>query len=414
MKKLLNIFFFLALAFPLAASHGAVHAASFTLTNTYDKCIQFDSTTQPPIPHAFYGNLLIDDNPAPVGTKVEVKGTGVMTGGFGNPLYTTEEGKYGDAGYLGAKLVAQGETLVDGTLLTFYVNNILTEHTFLWQEGELDKLDLSLDIAGITCTLNISSTAGGSVVEPGEASPYTYNCTDEVDLLAMAESCYNFTGWTADSPDALAAIDEPTSVDTFITMNGNFSITANFEPVPHLAGLEIPFNVGWNTFSTPIALHDCNDTWGEFIAANKLDVAIIYGYDAATESWVSADDGDKIEPLYGFYVRTTAAGLAHVVPSADFTPMPTRELSRGVHLIGPAPDSLTDIDAVSALDSVYTVDGGNTGYTMAVSPFVNSPNNWAYVRDAIDPPMMSIGRACWLVMENAGELAGSSSTPLSP
>jgi len=230
----------------------------------------------------------------------------------------------------------------------------------------------------------------------------------------MAEDCYRFTGWTADSPEALAAIDDPASADTFITMNGNYSITANFDSPPEVEDLEIPFHVGWNTFSTPISLHDCFDTWEEFITANELDVSMIYGYDAAAESWVSVDEGDNITPLYGFYVKTSAEGLAHIIPSTNTTPEPTRELVRGVQLIGPAPASLEDIDVVSALESVYTVDDGITGYTMVVSPYINSPDDWAYVRDAPDPPIMSLGRAYWLVMENAGELAGSSFTPLLP
>ena len=434
-------------------------------------------------PHAFYGNVTINGDPAPIGTKVEVSGTNVRTGEVYNPIYTSETGKYGTSGPAGAKLIAQGD--IDyGTTLTFYVNDVSTGQTFPFESGNITELDLSVTI----CSLSIDSTEGGSVIEPGEDT-YSYDCGEMVDLLAVADYCYRFTEWTGD-PEAVAAIDDPTSADTFITMNGDYSITANFEliqytldpsstaggsvTVPGEAGpyiydcgvdatitavaetgyyfvnwtgdtatiddpnsadtfitmngdyaimanfgmpgslVDVAFNQGWNTFSTPISLHPGIDTWEEFITANELDVSMIYGYDAAAEEWVSVDGGDNITPLYGFYVKTSAEGLAHIIPNANTTPEPTRELSRGVHLIGPAPASLEDIDVVSALESVYTVDDGITGYTMVVSPYINSPNDWAYVRDAPDPPIMSLGRAYWLVMENAGELAGSSSTPLSP
>jgi hypothetical protein len=470
MKRSLCDFFALVLVFLIAAIALPSQVAAAPPT----------TPLPPPLPHAFYGGLLIDDAPAPAGTKVEVKGTGVITGIEGNPIYTTETGKYGIPGPIGVKLVAQGGTLVNGTTLTFYVNDLSTGQTFPFESGNLTELDLSVTI----CSLSIDSTEGGSVIEPGEDT-YSYDCGEMVDLMAVADYCYRFTEWTGDTgtiadtgaadttitmdddysiqanfeliqytldPSSTAggsviepgedtysydcgvdatitavaetgyyfvnwtgdtaAIDDPNSANTFITMNGDYAIMANFGVPGSLA--DVAFNQGWNTFSTPISLHPGIDTWEEFITANELDVSMIYGYDAAAEEWVSVDGGDEIEPLYGFYIKTSAEGLAHIIPNTNETPVPTRELSRGVHLIGPAPASPEDVDVVTALETIYYT-GEIWGYTMVVSPYINSPDDWAYVRDTSDlPPDMRIGRAYWVVMENAGEFIGSSSTPLLP
>ena len=54
--------------------------------------------------------------------------------------------------------------------------------------------------------LTISSTAGGSVTEPGEGT-FTYNATTVVNLVAEADEGYYFVNWTGD-------------VDTIANVNG--------------------------------------------------------------------------------------------------------------------------------------------------------------------------------------------------
>ena len=69
--------------------------------------------------------------------------------------------------------------------------------------------------------LTIYSTTGGSVTTPGEGT-LTYDASTVVDLVAVAEECYEFVNWTGDT------VADPDSATTTITMNGNYSITANF------------------------------------------------------------------------------------------------------------------------------------------------------------------------------------------
>ena len=71
--------------------------------------------------------------------------------------------------------------------------------------------------------LTISSSTGGSVITPGEGT-FTYNEGKVVRLVARSALGYAFVEWTGD----VATITTVNSFSTTITMNGDYSITANF------------------------------------------------------------------------------------------------------------------------------------------------------------------------------------------
>lgn len=71
--------------------------------------------------------------------------------------------------------------------------------------------------------LTISSTAGGSVITPGEGT-FTYNAGKVVRLWARSALGHGFVGWTGD----VATINTVNSFSTTITMDGDYAITANF------------------------------------------------------------------------------------------------------------------------------------------------------------------------------------------
>jgi hypothetical protein len=77
--------------------------------------------------------------------------------------------------------------------------------------------------------LTISSTAGGMVTAPGEGT-FTYDQGTGVNLVAEAEEGYRFVNWTGDVGTIAYANDATTT----ITMNGDYSITANFEEKPSI------------------------------------------------------------------------------------------------------------------------------------------------------------------------------------
>jgi hypothetical protein len=77
------------------------------------------------------------------------------------------------------------------------------------------------------CDLGISSTAGGSVADPGEGT-LTYEKGTVVNLEAAPDSGYDFDNWTGD----VGTIADAEDATTTITMQDDYSITANFEEIP--------------------------------------------------------------------------------------------------------------------------------------------------------------------------------------
>ncbi len=72
-------------------------------------------------------------------------------------------------------------------------------------------------------TLTISSTAGGSVTGPGEGT-FAYDEGTVVNLVAVPDAGYRFVQWIGD----VGAIADVDAASTNITIDGNYSLTANF------------------------------------------------------------------------------------------------------------------------------------------------------------------------------------------
>ena len=173
----------------------------------------------PALPHAFYGTVEIDGSPAPVGTQVEARGEGVILGLEGNPIVTTELGKYGGEGPLAPKLIVQGD-ITDGTTLIFYVNGVAAVPTEECHSGKVTELNLTV-IAGapsLTVTTDqaidigtTTATLQGSLTDLGSAS--------SVDV--------SFEWGTTTSYGNETAVQATTSTGTFsYTISGLASNTA--------------------------------------------------------------------------------------------------------------------------------------------------------------------------------------------
>ena len=78
--------------------------------------------------------------------------------------------------------------------------------------------------------LTISSTEGGSVTTPGEGT-FTYDEGTVVDLEATPGAGYRFVNWTGDA----GTIAHVNAATTAVTMDDNYSITANFQYIPMVA-----------------------------------------------------------------------------------------------------------------------------------------------------------------------------------
>jgi len=113
--------------------------------------------------------------------------------------------------------------------------------------------------------LTIVSTAGGSVTTPGEDT-FTYDEGTVVNLVAQAEDGYHFVNWTG-NVDTIADVEE---ASTTITMQGDYSITANFWEGE-------PCFIATATYGTPMAeeIQILRRFRDEHLLANPLGQALV-------------------------------------------------------------------------------------------------------------------------------------------
>jgi hypothetical protein len=86
-----------------------------------------------------------------------------------------------------------------------------------------DDYSITATFAVKQYSLIVRSTEGGSVTTPGEDA-YTYEKGEVVTLAAVANEGYQFIDWTGD----VGTVADTNAASTTITMNGGYSITANF------------------------------------------------------------------------------------------------------------------------------------------------------------------------------------------
>jgi len=152
-------------------------------------------------------------------TIFSTEGGSVTTPGEGTFVY--DEGDV-------VKLVAtpdRGYGFVNWTGDAGTVANVNAASTSITMNGDYSLTASFEELAEYDLTT--SSTTGGSVTVPGEGTFRYYDGT-VVNLVATANSGYYFINWTGDV-DAITNVNAPT---TTITMNHNYSITANFEQIP--------------------------------------------------------------------------------------------------------------------------------------------------------------------------------------
>jgi hypothetical protein len=97
----------------------------------------------------------------------------------------------------------------------------------------IDGLGIAVEPSANERSLTTSSTPGGEVTTPGEGR-FIYDEGAVIDLVAVPDDHYHFTGWSGDVGD----IADPGAASTTITMNGSYSITANFA-----------LDEGWNSLT---------------------------------------------------------------------------------------------------------------------------------------------------------------------
>jgi hypothetical protein len=159
--------------------------------------------------------------------------------------------------------------------------------------------------------LTVSSTEGGAVTIPSEVTS-TYDEGAVVDLVAEAEEGYHFVNWTGDV-GTTADVNDAT---TTITMNGNYSITANFVGVE--AG-HVGIKAGdWIKATYTITGWPAGEPYAQWL---KLEFPSINGTIVTMWATVRISDGtqrtntESVDVVSGSEVP----GLAGIVISANRT-----------------------------------------------------------------------------------------------
>ena len=81
-------------------------------------------------------------------------------------------------------------------------------------------------------TLTSSSGNGGDVTTPGEGA-YNYDHGTVASIVATADTNYHFVNWTGTGVTA-GKVANPNSASTTITMDGDYTVVANFAIDQHI------------------------------------------------------------------------------------------------------------------------------------------------------------------------------------
>jgi preprotein translocase subunit SecG len=126
------------------------------------------ASSQPQLPHTFWGKVFIGESPAGMGLEVIAVGPGVTSGVEGNPVTTLSGGVYGEAGMSSQKLLIQGD-IEPGTPLEFFVGGVRAEVFPVSTNGPW-KPNFSY-IPGEDTELNIRIAAQVSSIQTRDPTP---------------------------------------------------------------------------------------------------------------------------------------------------------------------------------------------------------------------------------------------------
>ena len=96
-------------------------------------------------------------------------------------------------------------------------------------------------------TLTIDSTEGGSVTTPGEGTFGPFGAHQQVSLVAAPDAQYSFYQWVGNT-DTMA---DNRAAQTTITMDGNYSITAEFINIRYTLTIAVGDSGGGTTLPAP-------------------------------------------------------------------------------------------------------------------------------------------------------------------
>lgn len=210
-----------------------------------------------------------------------------------------------------------------------------------------------------TYNLDTASGAGGSVTDPGEGPQGPYDAGTVVNLVATSDAGFAFDEWTGDTGD----IADTNAASTTITMNGDYSITANFSATAVQYGLTTASG-GNGSVTTP-----GEGVFGPYDAGTSVDLVATPDAGYMFNGW-TGDTGDIADAAAA---STTITMNGEYSVTANFAELVQYDLTTasgdngsvttpGEGAFGPY-DGGTSVDLVASPDAGYMFDGwtGDTG-----------------------------------------------------
>ncbi len=227
---------------------------------------------------------------------------------------------------------------------------------------------VTANFASLRCILTAGSTGGGSVTIPGEGT-FIYDYDTVVDLVAVADECYEFVNWTGDS------ITHPDSATTTVTMNAAKSVTANFAPLrynlaAHSTGGGSVITPGEGTFA-----YDCGTV-----------VNLLATPDAGYQFVAWIGDVGTIEDVDAAQTTITMHGSYSITANFERKPMVTGGYGHTVGLksdgtvIAVGDNEYEQCNAGGWTDTIQVAAGANSWHTVGLKSdgtVVAVGGNWA-------------------------------------
>jgi len=236
----------------------------------------------PALPHAFYGDVEINDAPAPDGSSVSAAVSDGTIVAVQNPV-TTKGGSYGIES---PRLLVQGDGLSGD--ITFYVNGVSTGQTWDFEAGG-GPTELNLSV---TITAPPSGGGGGVVRHTdtdlfGEESEFYISSKGEV--METVEATSEDGNLTIKIPKGTIALDAKGR-----PLKNLEAAVDESPPEPpedaHIIGLAYDFGPDGTTFDPPITFTWKYDPDALPEGVDEGDLVLAY-YDEKASEWVELECG---------------------------------------------------------------------------------------------------------------------------
>ena len=188
----------------------------------------------PMIPCEFYGNVMINDNPAPVGTLIVAKIDGVERGS----ITTTEIGKYGGEGTFDDRLIVDGTGEDEGRTVTFFVNGVQASSEAVLNAGESKRQDFSIT----TDSNGQSSIDGTSSSRSSSPGSNTYS-KDATSTKASNDASTSPTGKTGLPKAASTITSDPAPEEHGEQPSARATMEKGFFGIAGFEGIFVVFTV---------------------------------------------------------------------------------------------------------------------------------------------------------------------------